>query len=131
MADLPPTSGRSDAETSAPHTPERLELDLSRPRRLHVCNVGGAGMSAVATLLAEMGHRVSGHDPAPTTPFLPMLIQGDVDVSTGPQSPPLGEDVEAVIVSTATPPDDADVVAAHARGVPVLHRSTALGAICA
>jgi UDP-N-acetylmuramate--alanine ligase len=133
VADLPPTSGRSDAETSAPHTPERLELDLdlSRPRRLHVCNVGGAGMSAVAMLLAEMGHRVSGHDPAPTTPFLPMLLQGDVDVSTGPQSPALGEDVEAVIVSTATPPDDADVVAAHARGVPVLHRSTALGAICA
>ena len=50
-------------------------LDLSRPRRMHVANVGGAGMSAVATLLAESGHRVSGHDPAATTPFLPMLFE--------------------------------------------------------
>jgi UDP-N-acetylmuramate--alanine ligase len=88
-------------------------------------------MSAVATLLAEMGHRVSGHDPAPMTPFLPMVIERGVDVSTGPQVRALGDDIEAVIVSTATPPDDADVVAARARGLPVLHRSAALGAICA
>ena len=88
-------------------------------------------MSAVATLLAEMGHRVSGHDPAATTPFLPMVTGRGVSVSTGPQPPQLGEDVEAVIVSTATPADDADVVAARARGIPVLHRSAALGAICA
>jgi hypothetical protein len=32
------------------------ELDLSRPRRVHVANVGGAGMSAVASLLAVSGH---------------------------------------------------------------------------
>ncbi|HEY6698535.1 MAG TPA: UDP-N-acetylmuramate--L-alanine ligase [Acidimicrobiales bacterium] len=121
MVDQPPTPG----------SPDRSELDLSRPRRLHVCNVGGAGMSAVATLLVEMGHRVSGHDPAPSTPFLPMLLDQGVNVSTGPEPPALGEDVEAVIVSTATPADDAHVVAARARSVPVLHRSAALGAICA
>jgi UDP-N-acetylmuramate--alanine ligase len=121
VAEQPPTPG----------SPDRSELDLSRPRRLHVCNVGGAGMSAVATLLVEMGHRVSGHDPAPATPFLPMLLERGVNLSTGPQPPALGEDVEAVIVSTATPADDPDVVAARARGVPVLHRSAALGAICA
>ena len=39
-------------------------LDLRGRKRLHVTNVGGAGMSAVATLLAEMGHVVSGHDPS-------------------------------------------------------------------
>jgi UDP-N-acetylmuramate--alanine ligase len=111
--------------------PGRSELNLGRPRRLHVCNVAGAGMSAVATLLVEMGHRVSGHDPAEATPFLPMLVDRGVSVTTGPEPPALDEDVEAVIVSTATPPDDADVVAARTRGVPVLHRSAALGAICA
>jgi UDP-N-acetylmuramate--alanine ligase len=121
VADRQPTPGSSDGH----------ELDLTRPRRIHVCNVGGAGMSAVATLLAEMGHRVSGHDPVATTPFMPMLLERGVNVSTGPQPPALGDDVEAVIVSTATPSDDADVVAARARGVPVLHRSAALGAICA
>jgi UDP-N-acetylmuramate--alanine ligase len=112
---------------------ERLAgtIDLSRPRRVHVTNVGGAGMSAVATLLAESGHRVSGHDPARATPFLPMLTDLGVGVTTGGDHPPLADDVEAVVVSTATPSDDPDVVAAHGRGVPVLHRAGALGALCA
>jgi UDP-N-acetylmuramate--alanine ligase len=120
VVDQPATPGSRDSS----------ELDLSRPRRLHVCNVGGAGMSAVATLLVEMGHRVSGHDPATATPFLPMLVERGVNLSTGPEPPVLAQDVEAIIVSTATPADDAAVVAAQARGVPVLHRSAALGAIC-
>jgi len=106
-------------------------LDLSRPRRVHLTNVGGAGMSAVATLLAEGGHRVSGHEPAATTPFVDQLVALGVAVSTGPERPPLPDDVEAVVVSTATPDDDPDVVAARERGVPVLHRAAALGALCA
>ena len=106
-------------------------LDLSHPRRVHVTNVGGAGMSAVATLLAESGHRVSGHEPAATTPFLPMLADRGVSVTTGDDHPALADDVEAVVVSTATPDDDPDVVAARGRGVPVLHRAGALGGLCA
>jgi UDP-N-acetylmuramate--alanine ligase len=45
--------------------------------------------------------------------------------------PTLPDDVEAVVVSTATPDDDATVVAARARGIPVLHRASALAALCA
>ena len=37
-------------------------LDLAARRRIHVVGVGGAGMSAYAAILAEMGHRVSGSD---------------------------------------------------------------------
>jgi UDP-N-acetylmuramate--alanine ligase len=105
-------------------------LDLSAPRRVHVTNVGGAGMSAVATLLAESGHRVSGHDPAATTPFLPMLDAAGVAVSTGPDRPALAGDLDAVVTSTATRADDPDVVAARGRDVPVLHRSAALAGLC-
>ncbi len=106
-------------------------LDLSRPRRLHVANVGGAGMSAVAVLLAESGHRVSGHDPAPSTPFLPMLAGAGVAVATGPGEAPLPDGVDAVVLSTATPDDDGRVVAARDRGLPVVHRSAALAGLCA
>lgn len=105
-------------------------LDLSRPRSVHVANVGGAGMSAVATLLAESGHRVSGHDPAASTPFLAMLGPLGVDVTTGDDRAPLPDDLDALVVSTATPGDDPDVVAARGRGVPVVHRAGALGALC-
>ncbi len=37
-------------------------LDLSRPRRVHVVGAGGAGMSAIASVLAAMGHVVTGSD---------------------------------------------------------------------
>lgn len=108
----------------------RPTLDLSAPRHLHVTNVAGAGMSAVAVLLAQMGHHVSGHDPSTTSPFLVRLRELGVPVASG-AGPSLPEDVDAVIVSTATPADHPDVLAARAGGVPIVHRSGALAAICA
>ena len=102
--------------TDAPATGHATEtIDLARPRRVHVANVGGAGMSAVAVLLAESGHAVSGHDPAPSTPFLAMLEAQRVEVATGADRPPLPDDIEAVIVSTATPAADPAVAEAHRR----------------
>ena len=38
------------------------DLDLTQPHAIHIVGVGGAGMSAIATVLARMGHRVSGSD---------------------------------------------------------------------
>jgi UDP-N-acetylmuramate--alanine ligase len=106
-------------------------LDLRASRRIHVTNVGGAGMSAVATVLAQMGHRVSGHDPAPDTPFLGPLEALGIAIATGDGATTLGPDVDALVVSTATPDDQPDVVAARERSIPILHRSQALAAICA
>jgi UDP-N-acetylmuramate--alanine ligase len=105
-------------------------VDLSRPLRAHVTNVGGAGMSAVAALLAEMGHRVSGHDPSDSSPFLAPLRTLGVAVQSG-EPGPLPDDVALLVVSTATPADHPQVVAAQGRGLPVWHRSAALGALCA
>jgi UDP-N-acetylmuramate--alanine ligase len=99
--------------------------------RIYVTNVGGAGMSAVATLFAERGQPVAGHDPAPTTPFVEPLRRLGVDVHTADDRPDLPADVAAVVVSTATPDDAPEVVAARARDVPVLHRSEALAVLCA
>ncbi len=76
-------------------------IDLGAPRRLHVTNVGGAGMSAVATLLAQMGHRVSGHDPAPDTPFLAPLRMLGVEIVTGPGPSLVVPGVDAVFLHVA------------------------------
>ena len=40
----------------------RASLDLRSPGRYHIVGVGGRGMSAIALVLAEMGHPVSGSD---------------------------------------------------------------------
>ncbi len=112
-------------------TPSGPALDLAAPRRLHVTNVGGAGMSAVATLLAEMGHHVTGHDPSSDSPFLGPLAALGVEVATGPAPAALPEGTDAVVVSTATPTDHPQVAAARAAGIPVWHRSGALAAMSA
>lgn len=110
---------------------EPTPIDLGQKRRVHVTNVGGAGMSAVATVLAQMGHAVSGHDPAAETPFLEPLRALGVEVSSGSRPAVVGAGFDAVVTSTATPPDQPDVVEARRLGIPVLHRSAALAAICA
>jgi UDP-N-acetylmuramate--alanine ligase len=104
-------------------------LDLDTAPRLHVTNVGGAGMSAIATLLAELGHHVSGHEPAADTPFLEPLRRLGVDIQTGPPGPLPPAD--AVVVSTATPGDQPQRKEAEAAGIPVVHRSAALAALSA
>ena len=57
-------------------------LDLSIPQRLHVVGVGGPGMSAIAIVLAEMGHIVSGSD-LRERPILDRLRAGGVTVHVG------------------------------------------------
>src|SRR3546814_16367329 len=77
-----------------------------------------------------MGHQGSGHDPATDTPFMGRWRALGVAVRAGGDDE-LPEGVDAVVVSTATPADHPAVAAARAAGAPVLHRSAALGAICA
>ena len=109
--------------------PAGPSLDPVTPRRVHVLGVGGAGMSAIATVLAEMGHRVSGSDLA-DTPVLRRLADRGVDVVAG-HDPARATAAEVVVRSTAVPDDDPEVVAARAAGVTVWRRADVLAAICA
>src|SRR4051794_41222863 len=83
-------------------------LDLSTPRRIHVVGVGGAGMSAIASVLAAMGHRVSGSD-LKASPGLERLMAQGVVVTVGHDAANLdtsasgGEPPELVAISTAVP----------------------------
>jgi UDP-N-acetylmuramate--alanine ligase len=104
------------------------ELDLSQPRTLHVVGVGGAGMSAIALLLARMGHRVSGSD-LKDGPVLARLAAAGVTVEVSQRAANVPPDVDAVIYSTAVPDDNVELVEARRRGTPVLHRSRALRAL--
>ncbi|MDQ1375255.1 MAG: UDP-N-acetylmuramate--alanine ligase, partial [Actinomycetota bacterium] len=101
-------------------------LDLTVPRRIHVVGVGGAGMSAIATVLATMGHRVSGSD-LKATPGLERLRAAGVVVAIGHRAGNVG-DVDAVTISPAVPATNPEVVAATEQGIPVLRRAEALAA---
>ncbi len=102
-------------------------VDLTSPKAIHIVGIGGAGMSAIASVLAAMGHRVSGSDLKPSKALDRLADQG-VRVAVGHRADQLG-DAEVVAVSTAIGPTNPEVVAAHEQGVPVLRRSEVLAAI--
>ena len=104
-------------------------LDLSRPRRIHVVGAGGMGMSAIATVLAAMGHEVSGSD-LRTSPGLERLRTLGVRVEVGHDAAHVNG-AEVVTLSTAVPSSNPEVMAAVAAGVPVLRRAEMLAAIAA
>jgi UDP-N-acetylmuramate--alanine ligase len=105
-------------------------LDLSRPARVHVIGIGGAGMSAIATVLAGMGHQVSGSDLKASVGLERLRARG-VEVHVGHDAANLPSELDAVTISTAIPARNPEVVAATERGIPVLRRADALAAIAA
>ena len=80
-------------------------VDLSAARTLHIVGIGGAGMSAIATVLARMGHRVSGSDLKDSRSIERLGLLG-VEVAIGHDAAHLPDDADAVIVSTAIPRDE-------------------------
>lgn len=106
----------------------RVPIDVAGPpRRVHLVGIGGAGMSAIAHVLATFGHHVSGSDRA-DSPVLERLRSAGVDARAG-HHVALVDGVDVVAVSTAIPDDDPEVVAARAAGVPVAHRYDLLAAV--
>jgi len=104
------------------------EIDLGRPRRIHIVGVGGAGMCAIAEILTALGHRVTGSDlkDGPTVERLRAL---GLAVQVGHDAANLG-DAEVVCISTAIPARNPEVQAAHAAGLVVLRRADMLAALC-
>jgi len=102
-------------------------VDLSVPRSVHIVGVGGAGMSAIATVLAAMGHRVTGSD-LKASAGLERLRALGVGVEVGHDAAHVG-DADIVTISTAVQPSNPELVAANERGITVVRRSEMLAAI--
>ena len=103
--------------------------DLSGSRRVHVIGAGGAGMSGLATVLAAMGHRVTGSDARPSD-ALDRLGSLGVVVAAGHHLE-LVADADFVTASPAVPPGDPELAEARRRGVPVRARAEVLAAVAA
>ncbi|MFV0315665.1 MAG: UDP-N-acetylmuramate--L-alanine ligase [Microthrixaceae bacterium] len=101
----------------------RSELDLSVPRRIHVVAAGGAGMSAIARVLAGSGHHVSGSDSSDGARLRSLAAIG-VQTMVGHSAGNLGDagDLDALVVSSAVGEDNVEVEQARRSGVPVYDR---------
>lgn len=100
------------------------QAPLSELGRVHLIGIGGAGMSAVAVLLAARGVQVSGSD-ARGGPVLDALRAIGVDAVAGHDARHI-DGVDTVVVSSAIRASNVELVRATELGVRVLHRSEAL-----
>jgi UDP-N-acetylmuramate--alanine ligase len=92
---------------------------------VHFVGIGGAGLSAIAQVLLESGYGVSGSDEI-MSPFGQALAAAGARVYTGHAAAQVNG-AEMVIISSAVPADNVEVLAARARGIPVLKRADFLG----
>ncbi|HET9072477.1 MAG TPA: Mur ligase domain-containing protein, partial [Acidimicrobiales bacterium] len=102
--------------------------ELGRPRRLHLVGIGGAGMSGIATILATMGHTVTGSDRR-DSPTVQRLRGHGIAVAVGHDAT-LVASAELVGASSAVPPSNPELVEARRLGIPVLWRVELLAALC-
>ena len=95
-----------------------------RTRRLHFIGIGGAGMCGIAEVLLNLGYQVSGSD----------LRLGEVTdrlVGLGGRvfeghTPANVEGAQVVVYSSAVKPENPELVAARAAGIPVIGRAEML-----
>ena len=93
--------------------------------RVHLVGIGGSGLSAIAVLLLELGFSVSGSDQRPNEATAELSKRG-VTIYRGHHAGQItGADL--VLISSAIPGNNPEVVAAKAEGIPVLKRQEFLG----
>jgi UDP-N-acetylmuramate--alanine ligase len=98
-------------------------------KRVHCIGIGGIGISAIARVLLEQGHWVSGSD-LYLSPVAEALGSLGAQLYSGHNASHVG-DVDLVLVSSAVPEDNVEIAEAKRRGIPVLKRSAFLGQLMA
>jgi len=98
-------------------------------RKLHFIGIGGAGMSGLALVCAELGASVTGSDRSDSS-YMERLRAAGIDPTVGHDALNLPDGVE-VVVSTAIGEDNPELALARERGVEPIHRGALLAELCA
>ena len=91
---------------------------------IHMIGIGGAGMSGIAEVLARRGHGVTGSD-LKESPYTRRLREAGITVYIGHAPDHVG-DAEKVVISTAIPKTNPELLEAGRRSIPVIPRAVAL-----
>src|SRR5215210_822996 len=89
--------------------------------------IGGAGMSGIAEVLASRGHVVTGSD-LKESPYTRRLREAGITVFIGHAAGQVG-DADRVVISTAIPKTNPELLEARRRSIPVVPRAAALASI--
>jgi UDP-N-acetylmuramate--alanine ligase len=97
---------------------------MGRIRNIHFVGIGGAGMAGIAEVLLNLGYAVSGTDLKLSSVTERLRTLG-AHVAEGHATANL-RDADVVVVSSAVSADNPEIVAAHARRIPVVRRAEML-----
>ena len=106
----------------------KTESTLNSPEsmRVHFIGVGGAGMSGIALVLHERGYAVSGSD-LKKSRYIRQLIRAGVDIHIGHDAATIDAvRPDVVVVSTAIPETNPELVRARELQIPVWPRAKML-----
>ncbi|PCJ50997.1 MAG: UDP-N-acetylmuramate--L-alanine ligase [Gammaproteobacteria bacterium] len=98
--------------------------EMRRIRRIHFIGIGGAGMGGIAEVLLNQGYSVSGSDLGKNT-VTERLTRLGADINFG-HIPNNVLGVDVVVVSTAIPEDNPEIVSARDRRIPIVPRAEML-----
>ncbi len=111
---------------------EAQSIDPQRLRdgfAVYMIGAGGAGMSAIATVLIEMGCKVEGSDLKDSS-YVRRLRDLGAAIGLGHRARNLG-DCQVVVKSSAIRHDNPEVQEAQRRGIPIISRAQMLATIMA
>lgn len=109
--------------------PEIQKILNDGSRRCHLVGVAGSGMSGLAAILLDRGHRVSGSDMRRTASIENLIRKGLV-FKEGHSEEHLGS-CDLLAYSSAIREENPERKAAHDRGIPQGRRAEVLAAACA
>ena len=92
---------------------------------IHFVGIGGIGMSGIAEVLHNLGHKVQGSDLSEGANTRRLAELG-IRIMIEHRADNVGS-AQVVVVSSAVKKDNPEVLAARARGVPVVRRAEMLG----
>ena len=97
-------------------------MTLNDYKNFHFIGLGGSGMSALAKILLELGKNVSGSDQSDSE-ILSQLSRLGAKTFIGHAAEHIDKNIDVIVVSSAIPDSNPEVVEAKNFGITQLHRS--------
>jgi UDP-N-acetylmuramate--alanine ligase len=100
---------------------------LSKVKKIHFVGIGGSGMCPIAEILHHKGFELTGSD-INESDTLERIRSYGIPVMMGHKAENI-DGTELVVYTAAVKPDNPELVAARAKGIPTVERSVMLGMV--
>ncbi len=102
-----------------------MVLAADTKHKIHLVGIGGSGMSGIAQMLMDMGNEVTGSDLA-ISEVTDLLVEHGITVFEGHAAANIDQSTDLVVISTAIPESNPEVIRARELAIPVIRRGEML-----